>query len=464
MSAKSSLRMCIPIAIGALLAACTALEPASDPELALSSQATPLVVATSVPATAATPVPPKVRVGDCFGGALANDPVHCAVIQKAHNQGLVTVDAIYSAGGDKLLYIFITENRTELDEAFPQIEQLAFEEISARMPDNRLCGNEFGIGFCRPGTLSWGIGLTILPRSTSYEDFRMRPGGAEARRSELGWGSFRQLWPAVVDDAASRWGRSASIDVTDVDTQNIPAIYCGDLSAGHDRETCPSYLFFPDLHISRWWYQNGHTYLQVKAIPGQEDEALAAARTAMAETYQVSDVEVGEYFTIATTKYDYGDYWRWNVILNRFAQSAGNSLGIVGAEIKFNHEWGAAENEFAYPVPEIGPAPLLESGALDHAELRATLWVWTLDLEATLAGLPRLLSALGIPADAVGLVVEGNWRPFAGGIVHTEESAETDQSNEVGQTPDPGPVLSDPLPQPANSIGGQVDAPVFSSA
>ena len=412
MNVKLPLRICITVAIGALLFACTPTAPAPNPESTLPSQITPLATAEPVPVTAPTSVPQFTRVDDCFGGALTDDPIHCSVIEKAHNQGLVTVDAIYSAGGDKLLYIFITEGRTELDAAFAQIEELAFAEISARMPDDRLCGHEFEIGHCQPGTFSeMGIGFTILPLSASYEDVRMRPGGAEARQSEPGWGSFRQLWPIVDADAASQSVRATRIDVSDVDTQNIPTIDCGDRSAGHIRASCPYYLRFPDLHISRWRYENGHTYVQVKATPGQEDEALAATRTAIKDRFQLSDAEVAEHFTIATVKYDYGDYWRWSVMLDRFALSAGNSLGIISAEIKFNRHWGLNKFEYAYPSPEISPAPLHESGALDHAELRATLWIWTLDLEATLTGLPRLLTALGIPADAVGLVVEGDWLP-----------------------------------------------------
>ena len=51
----------------------------------------------------AEPAPPA--ADDCFGGALSQDPLHCYVLEQAHNESIIEVDGVYHGG--KTLYIFL---------------------------------------------------------------------------------------------------------------------------------------------------------------------------------------------------------------------------------------------------------------------------------------------------------------------------------------------------------------------
>ena len=62
------------------------------------------------PATARAGDPP----GDCWGGALSADPLHCYVVDQAHSAGVIDVEAMYEAGG--VLYIYLTQTDPVGDE------------------------------------------------------------------------------------------------------------------------------------------------------------------------------------------------------------------------------------------------------------------------------------------------------------------------------------------------------------
>ena len=44
---------------------------------------------------------------DCFGGALSDDALHCYVLQKAHDEGIIVVDAVYRGG--KVLFVYLDQ-------------------------------------------------------------------------------------------------------------------------------------------------------------------------------------------------------------------------------------------------------------------------------------------------------------------------------------------------------------------
>ena len=96
--------------------------------------------------------------------------------------------------------------------------------------------------------------------------------------------------------------------------------------------------------------------------------------------------------------YDFGQLWRWKVILDRFALSAGNTVGITGGQIGMNNT--GFDGLFGGEV-WLNPSDLAGE---DLADARNILIVWALDPERTATALPNLLPQLGIPADAVGLV------------------------------------------------------------
>ena len=74
------------------------------------------------------------------------------------------------------------------------------------------------------------------------------------------------------------------------------------------------------------------TYIQVKAAPGEEAAAEAALRAKMKQSGIEAAHNVNRIIVIPV-KYDYGELWRWQVILNRFALSSGNTVGITGANV-----------------------------------------------------------------------------------------------------------------------------------
>ena len=100
---------------------------------------------------------------------------------------------------------------------------------------------------------------------------------------------------------------------------------------------------------------------------------------------------------IIPVKYEFGELWRWSVILNRFAVSAGNTVGITSAEVGGNH--GGYRRPVVWPL-----ADLKKVNLSDTSEIRETIVVWALDPQVAAAALPQLLPKLGIPLDAVGVV------------------------------------------------------------
>ena len=152
-------------------------------------------------------------------------------------------------------------------------------------------------------------------------------GGAETRRSHPGSSEFHHFWP--------------TFDVSEVDTTNFPDIDC---RYRHYRSGCDHWQRVPNFGISgvhsdgssKLWYVN------VKAPPGGEvdDEAVK-------DEFKRRFPRHDRQYVIIPVKYDYEELWRWSVILDRFAPSAGNTLGITAAWIGLNsvttekYSWGS---------------------------------------------------------------------------------------------------------------------------
>ena len=116
--------------------------------------------------------PTRGESDDCFGGALSSDPIHCEVLEWAHNGEVIDVDAVYSAG--RALYIYLTRT-SSLDDAARQKMLSKSREVARRTGEYecvlkpRLCGS---------GVLSGPDGGYILPRSSVYQTLEVFPGGA----------------------------------------------------------------------------------------------------------------------------------------------------------------------------------------------------------------------------------------------------------------------------------------------
>ena len=183
-------------------------------------------------------IPGDPPLGDCFGGALSQDPPHCYAMEQAQRQGVIDVEKVYDAGG--ILYLSLRRDEPLGDDA-AQFLKDRFYEFYDRWPDEvpvspryDLCTSRYDYRECyldRTGWIDISVlrGITVLPKSMVYKDIRFHIGGETARLLEPGWASWRQVWPAVVDQKSDTSGTPATFDVSDVDTTSFPNYGCPEI-------------------------------------------------------------------------------------------------------------------------------------------------------------------------------------------------------------------------------------------
>ncbi len=365
------------------------------------------VVLAAVWLIAADPKSEPAVIDDCFGGALSQDPLHCTVLELAHNEGIMEVDAVYRAGTS--LYLYLAQSESVSDEVYDYIRDKAREEVARG--GGRAC-KYLGNGCDR------GIMRMLLPPSAVYGDIELRTGGADGRRSHGGWAAYRQLWPVVsggTRGVSSGTTATSTFDVSGVDTTNFPEFK----SRWHEPL---------DAIGLAGWNTGGGLYVQVKAPPGQEANATAAKEVLIQWNPRLNE----DNLVIIPVKYSYEEYWRWSVILDRFAVARGNTIGILWSRVGENSESYGHGGEAVYPLPEV-PEAVTRPGAMSrHPEdYRTTLNVMTYELQRTVDALPVLLPLLGIPVDAVGVVVEYRLEPRGPNIVDVGSPVEPVQSEAV---------------------------------
>ena len=195
-------------------------------------------------AHAQEPKPTPAPANDCWNGALSSDPLHCYVLEEAEDAGHIDIAAMYRGGG--VLFIYLTQTEPVGDSIRDYLRTKAQEE--ARRTGLYDC--VLDLYGCRTGVLRTGTGF-ILPPSEVYEDIYLKPGGAEARRSEPGWPAFRQLWPSIAGEATGARGVASGFDVSEVDTTNFPDLVCAETKSNR-----PTYGgLFSVGEASRPWYR-----------------------------------------------------------------------------------------------------------------------------------------------------------------------------------------------------------------
>ena len=204
--------------------------------------------------------------------------------------------------------------------------------------------------------------------------------------------------------AGANWrgaGGTSGFDVSDVDLTNIPNPDCDEEFGNFLMwDSCLTWKEFPNLGIAGVkWDRLNTTHIQVKNPPNDEAE-LEALKQQLVPGYE----DYGKEVEIIPVKYDFGELWRWSVILDRFAFSASNTIGIVGGQVDIN---GSSYSDLRHLwMNGVEPAGFDEWDAqLDGEELREILIVWAYDHELAAEALPELLPEFGIPVDAVGLVL-----------------------------------------------------------
>ena len=344
--------------------------------------------------------------------------------RKPSEPGKIEVAAVYLAPGGGPLYIFLRQAEPISDDVGDFFEVKAHEYIlrefnagHSRLPLGRCEGFS---GDERKACLNDALGnpswrhfdprqSQALPRSKIYEDILIEIGGAEGRRTVPGWASWSQVWPSGASGAG---GASGGYDVSDVDTTNIPDPDCESFRGAdlpHGRGCNVRFIFFPDLPLAGWENQNNALYVQIKNPPEDETE-LKALKDRLVPTWK----EDGFEFVLIPVNYGFGELWRWSVLLNRFAVSAGNTVGITGAQVTFNHEmYGRPGNRPVVWLNGVQPRQEDVSGSgLDRSTVRTILMIWAVDEDRVAAALPQLLSALNIPVDAVSLVAHDDATPL----------------------------------------------------
>ena len=165
---------------------------------------------------------------------------------------------------------------------------------------------------------------------------------------------------------------------------------------------------------------------------------------------------LNHHWTVIPVKYDYQELWRWANLIDRFAYTSGNTIGIISSSVTHNvHRWPPT-TELLFVLPS-----LPEADTRNREDHRATITVGTLHLQETVAALPKLLDQLGIPADAVGMVGRDDHTPagpvrlLPGGEPNRVSTVEPDVppsgSDDTQPPPDTGAAEADSSREPGQS-------------
>ena len=352
-------------------------------------------------------------LGDCYGGTLSQDPLHCYALEQAERRLLIRVTALYTTPGDGPLYVWLKQTGPVSDAVYAFLRAKSYEFYD-RWPE-QVVDDLYYAGVCSGGyracildSISWDKDF-MLPWLSVYTHAVFHVGGEKAQRQHVTGASWRQLWP---NPAGARDVRSP-FDVSDVDTTNLPA--CTEDSG------CNFLGYRPGFGMAGYHSISSPTgitaYVQIKDPPEGEAD-FEAFRNTLREHLWPCGGRVGSctfvnrqgetaYTQLVTpreleivpVKYSYEELWRWAIVLDRFARSAGNTVGVTSARVDINDRPGGGV--VMYPLASFQYAG---SGAGQEAHLRATIRVDALDQDLVAAALPTLLPQLGIPVDAVGLV------------------------------------------------------------
>ena len=405
--------------------------------------------------------------GDCWGGALSEDPLHCYMFEEAQRAGLIEVAAIYLAPGKGPLWIYLEQTEPVSADVGAYFRKKAHQYMSSPQGRNTVWRDQYFTEWCddegdkRPRCLDYLLRYPIwgtfdskysnaLPDSFVYTIISIDVGGAEARRSRPGWASWRQLWPAVPGaggQAASASG-SAAFDVSDVDVTNIPEPDCDNYGV-FDSLTAPSCRVwsrttdtgFAGIYTDRRNGGKDILYVQTTTpIPEEETELEALARRVL-PGYKEAYEKYGWAYEVefVPVKYNFGQLWRWSVILNRFALSAANTIGIEEASVAVNVYGRPPEPRVVYLN---GVTPVANDSLdifEDYRTRRNILRVDALESAVLIEALPRLLPALGIPTDAVGVVIQTDHGPTRIRALPGEQPASPSPSAQGAKTTERAP-------------------------
>ena len=396
------------MSIAFVLAACLPAAAPGDSET--DGGSTPEAAAESTASVSPTPEVATADMalpGNCWEGALP-EGMHCYVLEQAQMDGAVKVSAVFEAP-NKVLHIFFERSEPLDAELSVLFREKAAEYLEAG--DFNESDIEFGWEVrsswyrWRPSLVEWGstlveelVGKLDPPGVQGYEQGFLYRGGREAVTSIPSWASWTQLWPeeSVVPDVFS----GAGFDVSGVDIRNIPDPEC---DPGPRSLVCEMWNDHPETGIAgfhrdsdrRPGAKKWRAAMQIKGtlIPEGEGEREALKQKLLPG---YDEFPYSLEIELVPVKYDYGQLWRWATILDRFAVSSGNTIGILGGRVSTNR-YGIGDKVFPLDSLEL-------ADALDSSTVRDTVAIDALDAGLVAEALPELLPLLGIPVDAVGVI------------------------------------------------------------
>lgn len=380
-----------------------------------------------------TPVPDRPPLGDCYGGLLTHSPIHCYALEQAEAAGDIEVEAIYLAG--KRLYVYVggevredvelgsitsgwsasasSETHVDIGRHMAEYARLWPDraEVGGWAWNSHFCREENQIE-CLLKIIGNGANTieSYLDHEIGYDSFFLMGGRADSRRSHEAWRSWTQVWPRGVV------GQGGMIpdkfDVSDVDVANFPEFDCS--STMHEW-ACIVWKHNLDMgisgvvgafgnvqHLRNAAYSVGTTFVQLKYDP-KNPEAFEAAKTAILN----AEGNDPDYLVFFPVEHSLPDLWKWSIILDRFADSQSNTIGILSARLFHNSPPQAhlhLEGNALYPPDGPGAPGLNDLGFEDNSTLRETVIIFALDPRVVMDALPVLLPQLGIPSSAVGAI------------------------------------------------------------
>lgn len=372
----------------------------------------------------------------CWNGALSDNPLHCYVLEQAQKEGLIDVEALYVEGNDLLIYLQKEAPQTEEFRQFLREEATEFVE---RWPDRVLVPESYGpcshhtddrYFQCLLDITFVGRFATWIPWSGRYDRVRIRSIAERSVRDTPGWASWKQIWPVEQESPSYAYGDR--FDISDVDTTNFPVPDCKSHYMTRNAWTsCSQWEQHPDIGIAHARFDGNTRYFAIKSPPTDVSE-LEVLKEKLAPGHKEHGIEV----VIASSKYDFHELWRWTQLLNRFAFSAGNTVGITSARLA------------AIRVVVDGE-PFRGSG--QGSSRIEQIMISAIDPGRIEVARFQLLSQLGIPLEAISPITfpEGN----PGVFLNTPADRSARNSNEEIRQDEGFGWLFDSLPWLLTAVG-----------
>ncbi|MCY3694794.1 MAG: hypothetical protein OXG77_06240 [Chloroflexi bacterium] len=338
------------------------------------------------------------ELSGCFGGLLAPYALHCAVLEGSHNAGEIEIEVIYHQTLDELLFL-LAEPAELTEETFRSIRTRAKRVLEDSDWEGCRTQDYDSLG-CESGVLRDGRGAALLPPMAEYEELSLWTHSGESSLWVPGAVHvFGVHWDNRPVIAEPNWEESG-FDLSELDLANVPAMDC---SALHWGLACNYWNRHPELRIAGFWATGDPSLDQVDAYfyvkaPADDDQA-ALLESAEATLLEAHDFLADDNLTLRPAEFDLGELWHWAHMLNTFAQSPANSIGVWSAFLGSNRS--VSDDQAVLPVAGM-PHPSDATRSVEH--IRDTIVVWTFEIEATVAALPTLLAQLGIPESAVGVI------------------------------------------------------------